>query len=62
MTHIESDKHPPTIKQKNCSIEQMKTKSTLEAEATTGGGSVFEKRYGLDFCLSMSIRGFGPVV
>ena len=35
---------------------------TLEALATTGGGRELEKRYGLDFCLSMSVRDLGPAV
>lgn len=35
---------------------------TLEADATTGGGRLLEKRYGLDFCLNISMSGLGPLV
>ena len=35
---------------------------TLLAPATTGGGRVLEKRYGLDRCLNISITSWGPTV
>lgn len=41
---------------------QISNKSTFELEATTGGGKLFENRYGLDFCLNRSTISLGPVV